>query len=83
MRQVGVRDEAKLLGGYGHCGQPLCCTAHLQQFFPITIRMAKDQGLSLNPAKISGRCGRLMCCLKYECPSRPPRKGGSNPPTEA
>ncbi len=67
MRQVGVRDEAKLLGGYGHCGRPLCCSSHLHQFYPITIRMAKDQGLSLNPAKISGRCGRLMCCLRYEC----------------
>jgi cell fate regulator YaaT (PSP1 superfamily) len=70
MRQVGVRDEAKLLGGYGHCGRPLCCSSHLHQFYPITIRMAKDQGLSLNPAKISGRCGRLMCCLRYECPQR-------------
>ena len=70
MRQVGVRDEAKLLGGYGHCGLPLCCTSHLQQFYPITIRMAKDQDMSLNPAKISGRCGRLMCCLRYEWPSR-------------
>jgi cell fate regulator YaaT (PSP1 superfamily) len=76
MRQVGVRDEAKLLGGYGHCGRPLCCSSHLGQFYPITIRMAKDQGLSLNPAKISGRCGRLMCCLRYECPSR--RKGGAS-----
>jgi cell fate regulator YaaT (PSP1 superfamily) len=70
MRQVGVRDEARLLGGYGHCGRPLCCSSYLQQFYPITIRMAKDQGLSLNPAKISGRCGRLMCCLRYECPSK-------------
>jgi cell fate regulator YaaT (PSP1 superfamily) len=70
MRQVGVRDEAKLLGGFGHCGLHLCCTTHLQQFYPITIRMAKDQDLSLNPAKISGRCGRLMCCLRYEWPSR-------------
>ncbi len=77
MRQVGVRDEAKLLGGYGHCGRPLCCTGHLQQFYPITIRMAKDQGLSLNPAKISGRCGRLMCCLRYECPAR--KKGTPSP----
>jgi cell fate regulator YaaT (PSP1 superfamily) len=68
MRQVGVRDETKLLGGFGHCGRPLCCSAHLPQFYPITIRMAKDQGLSLNPSKISGRCGRLMCCLRYECP---------------
>lgn len=79
MRQVGVRDEARLLGGYGHCGRPLCCTAHLQQFYPITIRMAKDQGLSLNPAKISGRCGRLMCCLRYEWPSRKKVQAPSQP----
>ncbi len=70
MRQVGVRDEAKLRGGYGHCGRPLCCTSHLRQFYPITVKMAKEQDLSLNPAKISGLCGRLMCCLRYECPSR-------------
>ncbi|MGC8722769.1 MAG: PSP1 domain-containing protein [Acidobacteriota bacterium] len=80
MRQVGVRDEAKSLGGYGHCGQPLCCTAHLQQFYPITIRLAKEQGLSLNPVKISGRCGRLMCCLRYECPAR--KKGPTPSPAE-
>jgi cell fate regulator YaaT (PSP1 superfamily) len=79
MRQVGVRDESRLLGGYGHCGRPLCCGSYLQQFYPITIRMAKDQGLSLNPAKISGRCGRLMCCLRYECPSKKPA-GGSQAP---
>jgi cell fate regulator YaaT (PSP1 superfamily) len=77
MRQVGVRDEARMLGGYGHCGRPLCCSSYLQQFYPITIRMAKEQGLSLNPAKISGRCGRLMCCLRYECPSKKP--GGCAP----
>ncbi len=70
MRQIGVRDEARLRGGYGHCGQPLCCARHLRQFAPVTIRMAKDQGLSLNPAKISGLCGRLMCCLRYEAPQR-------------
>lgn len=70
MRQIGVRDEAKLRGGYGHCGRPLCCASHLRQFYPIGVKMAKDQGLSLNPAKISGLCGRLMCCLRYECPSR-------------
>ena len=70
MRQIGVRDEAKLCGGYGHCGRPLCCSSHLRQFYPIGVKMAKDQGLSLNPAKISGLCGRLMCCLRYECPSR-------------
>lgn len=77
MRQVGVRDEARMLGGYGHCGRPLCCSSYLQQFYPITIRMAKDQGLSLNPAKISGRCGRLMCCLRYECPQK--KSGGCAP----
>jgi cell fate regulator YaaT (PSP1 superfamily) len=77
MRQVGVRDEARMLGGYGHCGRPLCCSSYLQQFYPITIRMAKEQGLSLNPAKISGRCGRLMCCLRYECPSK--KSGGCAP----
>ena len=66
LRQVGVRDEAKLLGGIGCCGRPLCCAAFLGDFIPVSIRMAKDQNLSLNPAKISGICGRLMCCLKYE-----------------
>ncbi|MGH9867160.1 MAG: PSP1 domain-containing protein [Candidatus Polarisedimenticolia bacterium] len=66
MRQIGPRDEAKALGGYGICGRPLCCTTFLKEFSPVSIRMAKRQGLSLNPSKISGRCGRLMCCLKYE-----------------
>jgi len=66
MRQIGPRDEAKVLGGYGICGRPLCCTSFLKEFSPVSIRMAKRQGLSLNPSKISGRCGRLMCCLKYE-----------------
>jgi cell fate regulator YaaT (PSP1 superfamily) len=66
MRQIGPRDEAKALGGYGICGRPLCCTTFLKEFAPVSIRMAKRQGLSLNPTKISGRCGRLMCCLKYE-----------------
>ena len=66
MRQVGVRDEAKALGGLGSCGKPLCCSTFLSEFQPVSIKMAKDQGLSLNPAKISGTCGRLMCCLKYE-----------------
>ena len=70
MRQIGVRDEAKLHGGYGHCGRPLCCSSHLRQFYPISVKMAKDQNLSLNPTKISGLCGRLMCCLRYESPSR-------------
>jgi len=66
MRQIGVRDEAKMLGGLGPCGRPLCCAAFLNDFQPVSIRMAKEQNLSLNPTKISGQCGRLMCCLKYE-----------------
>lgn len=66
MRQIGVRDEAKMLGGYGSCGRPLCCTTWLQGFAPISIKMAKQQQLSLNPAKLSGQCGRLKCCLRYE-----------------
>lgn len=66
MRQIGVRDEAKLLGGIGPCGRILCCTSFLGDFAPVSIRMAKDQNLSLNPSKISGLCGRLMCCLRYE-----------------
>ena len=67
LRQIGVRDETKLLGGFGPCGQPLCCARFLKDFEPVTIRMAKEQDLPLNPAKISGLCGRLMCCLGYEC----------------
>lgn len=66
LRQIGVRDEAKLLGGIGPCGRILCCSSWLGDFDPVSIRMAKDQNLSLNPAKISGLCGRLMCCLKFE-----------------
>jgi len=66
LRQVGVRDEVKLLGGLGPCGQPCCCAGFLNSFQPVSIKMAKEQGLSLNPVKISGLCGRLMCCLKYE-----------------
>ncbi|MBQ7705953.1 MAG: stage 0 sporulation family protein [Selenomonadaceae bacterium] len=66
LRQVGVRDEAKLLGGVGCCGRPLCCANFLGDFAPVSIRMAKEQNLSLNPTKISGICGRLLCCLKYE-----------------
>jgi len=61
-----VRDEAKMLGGYGSCGRPLCCTTWLQSFEPISIKMAKQQELSLNPSKLSGLCGRLKCCLRYE-----------------
>lgn len=66
LRQIGVRDEAKMLGGLGICGQPFCCARFLGDFQPVSIKMAKEQGLSLNPTKISGTCGRLMCCLKYE-----------------
>ncbi|MGZ4123704.1 MAG: PSP1 domain-containing protein, partial [Tumebacillaceae bacterium] len=69
LRQIGVRDEAKLLGGIGPCGRILCCSSWLGDFDPVSIRMAKDQNLSLNPAKISGLCGRLMCCLKFETES--------------
>ena len=65
-RQIGVRDEARMLGGLGICGQPYCCKRFLNDFQPVSIKMAKEQGLSLNPTKISGSCGRLMCCLKYE-----------------
>jgi len=83
MRQIGPRDEAKVLGGYGICGRPLCCTTFLKEFSPVSIRMAKRQGLSLNPSKISGRCGRLMCCLKYEDTGEdlaPRSPGGPKPP---
>ncbi|MCL2400555.1 MAG: stage 0 sporulation family protein [Defluviitaleaceae bacterium] len=66
LRQIGVRDEAKILNGMGICGRTLCCATFLDEFQPVSIKMAKDQGLSLNPTKISGVCGRLMCCLKYE-----------------
>ncbi len=66
MKQVGVRDEAKVIGGFGICGETLCCSSWLPDFTPVTIKMAKNQGLALNPSKISGVCGRLMCCLQYE-----------------
>jgi cell fate regulator YaaT (PSP1 superfamily) len=69
MRQIGVRDEAKALGGYGSCGRPLCCTTFLTTFEPVSIKMAKQQDLSLNPSKLSGLCGRLKCCLRYELPN--------------
>jgi len=69
MRQIGVRDEAKMLGGYGSCGRPLCCTTWLNGFEPVSIKMAKQQQLSLNPSKLSGQCGRLKCCLRYELPN--------------
>jgi cell fate regulator YaaT (PSP1 superfamily) len=67
LRQIGVRDETKFFGGYGPCGRELCCSKFLTDFVPVTIKMAKEQGLPLNPPKISGICGRLMCCLSYEC----------------
>jgi len=66
MRQIGVRDEAKLFGGFGSCGRELCCARFLKDFEPVTIKMAKEEGLPLNPPKISGLCGRLMCCLSFE-----------------
>ena len=66
LRQIGVRDEAKMLGGLGICGRPFCCSTYLEEFHPVSIKMAKEQNLSLSPTKISGTCGRLMCCLKYE-----------------
>ena len=66
LRQVGVRDETKIVGGIGICGRPLCCHSYLSEFIPVSIKMAKEQNLSLNPTKISGVCGRLMCCLKNE-----------------
>ncbi len=66
LRQIGVRDETKMMGGIGICGRPLCCNTYLSEFIPVSIKMAKEQNLSLNPTKISGVCGRLMCCLKYE-----------------
>ena len=66
LRQIGVRDESKMMGGIGVCGRVLCCSSYLGEFQPVSIKMAKEQGLSLNPTKISGNCGRLMCCLKYE-----------------
>ena len=69
LRQIGVRDAAKALGGYGTCGRPLCCTTFLTSFEPVSIKMAKQQELSLNPSKLSGLCGRLKCCLRYELPN--------------
>ncbi len=66
LRQIGPRDEAKMIGGFGGCGRPLCCMSFLSEFVPISIKMAKEQGLPLNPMKISGVCGRLLCCLVYE-----------------
>jgi cell fate regulator YaaT (PSP1 superfamily) len=76
MRQIGVRDEAKMLGGYGSCGRPLCCSTWLTSFEPVSIKMAKQQDLSLNPSKLSGLCGRLKCCLRYELPNSKGVRGG-------
>lgn len=78
LRQIGDREDAGMRGGMGPCGHSLCCSSFLKKFDPISIKMAKSQGLSLNPSKISGMCGRLMCCLKYEYDpdARPPKKGG-------
>ncbi|MBR2503501.1 MAG: stage 0 sporulation family protein, partial [Oscillospiraceae bacterium] len=69
LRQIGVRDESKMMGGVGVCGRQFCCSGFLSDFTPVSIKMAKEQGLSLNPSKISGSCGRLMCCLSYEQPA--------------
>jgi len=79
LRQIGVRDEAKMLGGLGTCGRPLCCSTFLGDFAPVSIKMAKEQNLSLNPGKISGLCGRLMCCLRYESELASPERGHSCP----
>ena len=76
MRQIGVRDEAKMMGGYGTCGRPLCCTTFLNTFEPVSIKMAKQQDLSLNPSRLSGLCGRLKCCLRYELPNAKGVRGG-------
>lgn len=87
LRQVGVRDEARLLGGYSTCGRELCCAAFLDGFHPVSIKMAKKQNLALNPAKISGACGRLMCCLYYEydenAPERPETDAAADDETPA
>ncbi len=77
LRQVGVRDEARMLGGLGPCGRPLCCATFLRDFKPVSIKMAKEQNLSLNPGKISGLCGRLMCCLRFEAEGARCRDTGS------
>jgi cell fate regulator YaaT (PSP1 superfamily) len=83
MRQIGVRDEARMLGGYGSCGRPLCCAVWLQGFEPVSIKMAKQQDLSLNPWKLSGVCGRLKCCLRFELAGgKNARPNGSREPDE-
>ncbi|RPJ84256.1 MAG: hypothetical protein EHM13_05205 [Acidobacteria bacterium] len=78
MRQIGVRDEARLLGGYGSCGRPLCCASWLHGFEPVSIKMAKQQDLSLNPWKLSGLCGRLKCCLRFELEGKCCQKRAGN-----
>lgn len=78
MRQIGVRDEARLIGAVGPCGRALCCSSFLTNFAPVTVKMAKEQGLVLNPQKISGICGRLMCCLAYEYEGGKSKKGNPN-----
>jgi cell fate regulator YaaT (PSP1 superfamily) len=80
MRQIGVRDESGVKGGYGPCGRNLCCSSFLKEFAPVSIRMAKEQNLSLNPSKISGMCGRLMCCLRYEHSGKEAPHGGEHAP---
>lgn len=82
LRQIGVRDEAKMLGGLGTCGRALCCSTFLGDFAPVSIKMAKEQNLSLNPGKISGLCGRLMCCLRYESEMVFPPKNKTCPAAE-
>ena len=83
LRQIGVRDEAKMIGGLGACGRELCCASFLSDFEPVSIRMAKEQNLSLNPSKISGICGRLMCCLKYESYGYEKKPKGKAPAQDA
>jgi cell fate regulator YaaT (PSP1 superfamily) len=80
LRQIGARDDAGMHGGCGPCGRSLCCSTFLRKFEPVSMKMAKEQGLSLNPSKISGMCGRLMCCLKYEHEPRVAERGGGPPP---
>jgi cell fate regulator YaaT (PSP1 superfamily) len=82
LRQIGPRDEPKLLGGIGKCGYPLCCQQHLTNFASVSIKMAKEQRVALNPSKISGLCGRLLCCLSYESMNYPPTQKGKAKPSE-
>jgi cell fate regulator YaaT (PSP1 superfamily) len=82
LRQIGVRDEARIVGGMGCCGRPLCCATFLREFSPVSIKMAKKQSLALNPTKISGQCGRLMCCIQYEYACYAEAEKGKNDKTE-